>query len=64
MLIERLAGLGAVRRRMVPLTLGDAMGKPLFGGAAFGFVACRSLASDPQIDDLSHDRARRKPNAR
>jgi len=64
MLIESLAGLGPVRRRTVPLTLGNAMGKPLFGGAAFGFAACRALAGDPQIDNLSHDRARREPNAR
>jgi hypothetical protein len=30
------------------------MGEPLFGGVAFGFASRGALASDPQIDDLSH----------
>ena len=40
------------------------MGKPLFGGVAFGLAACGALAGDPQIDDLSHIRARLLPKAR
>ena len=54
MLIESLAGLVAVRRRLVALRLGSAMGEPLLRGVVFGLVACRALACGPQIDDLSH----------
>jgi hypothetical protein len=54
MLIESLAGLVAVRRRLVALRFGDAMSEPLFGGSPFGLAACGALADDPQIDDLSH----------
>jgi hypothetical protein len=54
MLIESLAGLGAVRRRMIAFRFGGAMGEPLFGGVAFGFAARGALAGGPQIDDFSH----------
>ena len=54
MLIESLAGLRAVRLGLFALPFGSAVGKPPFGGAAFGFVACRTLARDPQIDDFRH----------
>jgi len=54
MLIDSLAGLFTVRRRTVALQSGDAMGKPLFGGAVFGLAARGALACDPQIDNLSH----------
>src|SRR5436853_4240533 len=64
MLIESLAGLVLVRRRTVALRFGGAMSKPLFGGVALGLAACGSLASDTQIDDLSHIRARLLPKAR
>jgi hypothetical protein len=40
------------------------MGKPLFGGVAFGLAACGALTGDPQVDDLSHIRARLLPKAR
>src|SRR5260370_38842089 len=58
MLIENLAGLVLVRGRTVALRFGGAMGKPLFGGVAFGLAACGALAGDPQVDDFSHIRAR------
>ena len=64
MLIEKLAGLVAVRRRTVALRLGCAVGEPPFGGVAFSFVAGGAFARDPEVDDLSHERARRLPNAR
>ena|SRR5947209_5809651 len=54
MLIESLAGLVAVRRRMVAFRPGDAMGEPLFGGVAFGLAAYGALAGEPQVDDFSH----------
>jgi hypothetical protein len=54
MLIESVAGLLLVRRRMVALRFGSAMGEPLFGGVVFGFAACGTLARDPQIDNFSH----------
>ena len=57
MLIESLAGLVTVRRRLLALRFGSAMGEPLFGGAAFGVAAGGALAGDPQIDDLGHVRA-------
>jgi hypothetical protein len=41
---------------MVAIRFGDATGKPLFGGVAFGLAARGALARDPQIDDLSHCR--------
>jgi hypothetical protein len=61
MLIETLAGLVAVRRRLVALRFGDAVDKPLFGGLAFGLAARGALSDHPQIDDLSHVRARLLP---
>ena len=64
MLIKNLAGLILVRRCPVALGFGRAMGKPLFGGVAFGLAACGALAGDPQVDDLSHIRARLLPKAR
>jgi len=64
MLIKNLAGLILVRRRPVTLDFGGAMGKPLFGGVVFGLAACGALAGDPQVDDLSHIRARLLPKAR
>ena len=57
MLIESSAGLVPVRRRLMALGFGSAMGEPLFGGAAFGVAADSALADDPQIDDLGHVRA-------
>jgi hypothetical protein len=54
MLIESLAGLILVRRCPVALCFRGAMGKPLFGGVAFGRAACGALARHPQVDDLSH----------
>jgi hypothetical protein len=54
MLIESLAGLVAVRRRLVAVRFGDAVGEPLLGGAVFGLAACGALACDPQVDDFSH----------
>ena len=54
MLIENLAGLVAVGRCAIALRLGSAVGKPPFGGVAFGFSAHGAFAGDPQIDDLSH----------
>jgi hypothetical protein len=63
MLIESLAGLILVRRRPVALCFGGAMGKPLFGGVAFGLAAYGALASYTQIDDLSHIEARLLPKA-
>ncbi len=56
MLIEIPTGLCAVRRGLVALRLGCAMGKPPLGGAVFGVLASGALARDPQIDDLSHCR--------
>jgi hypothetical protein len=40
------------------------MGKPLFGGVVFGLAARGALAGHPQIDDLSHIKARLLPKAR
>jgi hypothetical protein len=57
MLIELLAGLVPVRRRMVALPFGRAMGEPPFGGAAFSLVPFGALAGHPQIDDLCHAEA-------
>jgi hypothetical protein len=64
MLIESLAGLFPVRRRMVAFRLRDAMGEPPFGGAAFGLAAQGALAGHSQIDDLNHAQTSRRPNAR
>jgi hypothetical protein len=58
MLIDSLAGPLTVRRRTVALRFGDAMGKPLFGGAVFGLATCGTLARDPQIDNLNHPEPR------
>jgi hypothetical protein len=54
MLIESVAGLVAVRRRMNALRFGDAMREPLFGGVAIGLAASSALSCEPQIDNLSH----------
>jgi len=54
MLVKSLAGLLLVRRRVLSVWLGDAMGNPPFSGAAFGFAAQRALAGHPQIHDLNH----------
>jgi hypothetical protein len=58
MLVERTAGLGAVRLGEFALPFGSAVSLPLFDGAAFGILACGALAGDPQIDDFSHCQAR------
>jgi hypothetical protein len=58
MLIESFASLVALRCGTVALWLGNAVSNPLFGGAAFGLASSRALARDPEIDDLSHARAR------
>jgi hypothetical protein len=63
MLIESLAGLIPVRRRMIAFRFGGAMGEPLFGSIAPGLAACGPLSGDPQIDDFSHARAQQLPNA-
>ncbi len=63
MLIEGLFGLVAFRRGTLALVLGRAMGEPLFSGVVFSLAARGTLARDPQIDDLSHARARRLPIA-
>ena len=54
MLIESVAGLIAVRRRMIALRFGDAMREPLLSGVAIGLAAIGALSSEPKIDDLSH----------
>jgi hypothetical protein len=54
MLIESLAGLGAVRLGLFALSFRSAVGKPPFGGAALGFIARCTFARDPQIDDFRH----------
>jgi hypothetical protein len=64
MLIESLAGIVTVRRRLIALRFGSAMGEPLFGSAAFGFAAGGARSRDPQVEDLGHVRARPLPNAR
>jgi hypothetical protein len=58
MQIKSVAGLVLVRRRMIALQFGDAMGKPLFGGVVSGLAACGALSGDPQVDDLSHAKPR------
>ena len=58
MLVESPAGLFAVRLGPIALRLGCAMGQPPFSGAIFGLLACYALARDPQIDDVSHCKAR------
>jgi len=64
MLIQSLAGLRLVRRRLLALGFGSAMGEPLRSGVAFGLAACGPLAGEPEVYDLSHSRTRRLPNAR
>ena len=54
MLVEKLTGLVAVRRCLIALRFGRAVGEPLFGDMAFSFAPGGSLARHPQIDDLSH----------
>jgi hypothetical protein len=58
MLIERFASLVALRCGTAALSFGKAVSKPLFGGAAFGLASGGALARDPEVDDLSHARAR------
>ncbi len=54
MLIEKLAGLLTVRRRMVAFRLGCAMGKPLLGGVMLGLAPSGPLSRGPQINNFSH----------
>jgi hypothetical protein len=54
MLIKSLTGLLLVRRRVVSLRLGDAVGKPLFCRSALCLATQGALTGHSQIDDPNH----------
>jgi len=64
MLIQSETGLVTVRRRLVALRFGRAVGNSLFGGMLLRLAAIGALASHPQIDDFSHAKARKLSDAR
>jgi hypothetical protein len=63
MLIERLAGLGALGLVALALPFRRAMREPTLGGAALGFAAGGALARHAQVDNLSHAGSRPPPHA-
>jgi hypothetical protein len=64
MLIKSETGLITVRRRLLALRFGCAVGNPLFGGMLLRFAAIGALASHSQIHDFSHAKAQRLRFAR
>jgi hypothetical protein len=64
MLIKSMTGLVQVRRCLVALRFGCAMGNPLFSGMPIGVAAIGAFASHSQIDDFSHAKTQRLRFAR